>query len=54
MKNRFWIVFLLAVTFSWSAAAQEKIKVDLELILMADGSGSIEYEIGRASCRERV
>ena len=43
MKNRFWIVFLLAVTFSWSAAAQEKIKVDLELILMADGSGSIEY-----------
>ena len=48
MMNRIWIVLLLALSlplpFSWPAAAREKIKVDLELILMADGSGSIEYD----------
>ena len=48
MMNRIWIVLLLALSLplplSWPAAAQEKIKVDLELNLMADGSGSIEYD----------
>ncbi|HIE20446.1 MAG TPA: DUF1194 domain-containing protein, partial [Rhodospirillales bacterium] len=48
MMNRIWIVLLLALSLplplSWPAAAQEKIKVDLELILMADGSGCIEYD----------
>ncbi len=43
--KRFWIVLFLAMAFSLPVAAQEKntVKVDLELILMADGSGSIEY-----------
>jgi hypothetical protein len=51
MMNRFWIVLLLVLSlpfslfFSWPVAAQEKnkVRVDLELILMADGSGSIEH-----------
>ena len=66
MMNRIWIVLLLALSLplplSWPAAAQEKIKVDLELILMADGSGSIEYDefllqrrgYAKALCDRRV
>jgi len=45
MMNRFGIVLILVLSsplfFSWPLAAQ--IKVDLELILMADGSGSIDH-----------
>jgi len=64
--NRIWIVLLLALSLplplSWPAAAQEKIKVDLELNLMADGSGSIEYDefllqrrgYAKALCDRRV
>lgn len=49
MIKRFWPVFLLVMAFplalSRPAAAQAKntVRVDLELILMADGSGSIEH-----------
>ena len=42
MRKRIWLGLLLTVL--WQPTATAQMKVDLELILMADGSGSIDDE----------